>query len=245
MNRYLIPIQQASQAKTVQRIPIEDNPLGIYRLDNGNHDVVVEDGRQTIELGIQDAGVSRKQNGIPPVELIPTSHGLDVKNKTSTNPISIQTNSGKKQLGQGESIEITDDCVVELGIGVQIRAAVRGDTESHIEKSGHVHDQQSKKQSGPEIDAYVGKVGELIRTRTENESVVECRTQIQTLHDTIIEFPVDDQAYSDIESKIEHILERLEAKVKNPRLSEDNLSDDLQGEIISITDRVEELYARN
>jgi hypothetical protein len=168
-----------------------------------------------------------------------------VKNKTSPNPISIQTNSGKKQLGQGESIEITDDCVVELGIGVQIRAAVRGDTESHIEKSGHVHDQQSKKQTGPEIDAYVGKVGELIRTRTENESVAECRTQIQTLHDTIIEFPVDDQAYSDIESKIEHILERLEAKVKNPRLSEGDLSDDLQGEIISITDRVEELYARN
>jgi len=96
-----------------------------------------------------------------------------------------------------------------------------------------------------QINRAVQKVGELIRTRTENESVAECRTQIQTLHDTVVECPVDNQAYSEIKSNLDQVLERLKAKVENPRLSEDNLADDFKTEIISLTDRVEGLYARN
>jgi len=150
MKRYLIPIQHADQAETVQRIPIEEVPVGIYRLDNDTYDVVAEANGRTIELGVQDAGVSRKHNGNPPVELTPTSHGIYVKNLTSTNPISIQTNPGKTELEKGESVEITDDCIIELGIGVHIRAAVRGGIEVQTEDPRHVHEQQSNQQSGPE-----------------------------------------------------------------------------------------------
>lgn len=244
MKRYLIPIQEASQAETIERIPVADSPVGIYRKDNNNFDVVAEADDRIYDLGVRDAGVSRKSNGKAPVQLSASTRGINVENLTSTNPIIINTNPGKTELEKGETIEITDDCVFELGIGVKIRANVRGSIDD-TESAEVVTKEESNGQEGPEITAYVQTAGELIRKEAHKESVIECHTHIQTLYDTIIECPVDDQAYDKVESDMEHVLQRLDNKVTNATLSETDIADEFQHEIVSLTNRVESLYARN
>ncbi|RJX44435.1 hypothetical protein DM826_02115 [Halonotius aquaticus] len=244
MKRYLIPIQEASQAETIERIPVTDSPVGLYRKDNGNFDVVAEADDRIYDLGVRDAGVSRKSNGQAPVELSASTRGINVENLTSTNPILVETGPGQTELAKGEFIEITDDCVIELGIGVKIRANVRG-TVDESESQEVVTKEESHRQEGPEITAYVQTAGELIRKEVEKEAVTECHTHIQTLYDTIIECPVDDQAYNKVESDMEHVLQRLDNKVTNATLSETDIADEFQHEIVSLTNRVESLYARH
>ena len=244
MKRYLIPIQEASQAQTIERIPVTDTPVGIYRKDNGNYDVVAEANDRIYDLGVRDAGVSRKSNGQAPVQLSATPRGINVENTTSTNPIIIETNPGQTELAKGEVIEITDDCVIALGIGVEIRANVRGSVDDS-ESQDVVTQEETNGQEGPEITAYVQTAGELIRKEVQKESVVECQTHIQTLYDTVIECPVDDQAYDEVESNMDQVLQRLDNKITNATLSETDIADDFQHEIISLTNRVEALYARH
>lgn len=244
MKRYLIPIQEASQAETIERIPVDDSPVGIYRKDNNNFDVVAEADGRIYDFGVRDAGVSRKSNGEAPVQLTASPHGINVENLTSTNPITINTNPGQTELAKGDSIEITDDCVFELGIGVKIRANVRGSVDES-ESAEVVTKEATETQESPEITAYVQTAGELIRKEAQKEAVIECHTHIQTLYDTIIECPINDQAYEEVKSDMNQILSRLDSKITNPAGSETDIADELQHEIVSLTNRVESLYARN
>lgn len=230
MKRYLIPIQNASQTETVQRIPVDDGPVGIYRLDNDTYDVVAEAGGRRIRLGVEDAAVSRKKNGEAPVQLSPTRHGITVQNQTSTNPITVQRNPGEELLEQGETTTITDDCVIELGIGVEIRANVRD--------TGIIDD-------GVEIEEHVRNVSKLICVLADNDEVSACWNHLQTLHDTVTERPVEDTAYEQVDEDLEQVLSRLESRIKNSMRSADELDDEFRAEIKRITERVESIYARN
>ena len=230
MKRYLIPIQNASQTETVQRIPVDDGPVGIYRLDNDTYDVVAESGGRRIRLGVEDAAVSRKKNGEAPVQLSPTRHGITVQNQTSTNPITVQRNPGEELLEQGETTTITDDCVIELGIGVEIRANVRD--------TGIIDD-------GVEIEEHVRNVSKLICVLADNDEVSACWNHLQTLHDTVTERPVEDTAYEQVDEDLEQVLSRLESRIKNSMRSADELDDEFRAEIKRITERVESIYARN
>ena len=242
MKRYLIPIQNASQTETVQRIPVDDGPVGIYRLDNDTYDVVAESGGRRTRLGVEDAAVSRKKNGEAPVQLSPTRHGITVQNQTSTNPITVQRNPGEELLEQGETTTITDDCVIELGIGVEIRANVRGvdtgvdDDQATIDNGGD---------DGVEIEEHVRSVSKLICVLADNDEVSACWNRLQTLHDTVTERPVEDTAYEQVDEDLEQVLSRLESRIKNSMRSADELDDEFRAEIKRITERVESIYARN
>lgn len=230
MNRYLIPIQKASEAETVQRVPVDDGPVGIYRLDNDTYDVVAETDDRRIHLGVADAGVSRKKNGNPPVQLSPSEKGIEVENQTSTNPINIQRNHDTEKLERGRATTITDDCVIRLGIGVEIRANVRGiDTITH----------------GIDPEEYVRKVGDLARTSAENDDVNGCRKHLQTLYDTVTERPVEDTAYEEMNENLEQLLSRMESRIKNSMRSAEEFDDEFRAEIETVTERIESLYARN
>ena len=232
MNRYLTPIQNARQAQTVQRVPVDDKPVGIYRLDNGTYDIVAEADGRRFDLGVQDAGVSRKKNGEAPVQLCPTRKGIDVENQASTNPITIRRSHDQDQLKRGEITTISEDCVIELGIGVEIRANVRGDD---TRLNG----------GGIELEEYVRKVGKLTRTNAENDDVSACYKHLQTLYDTITERPIEDTAYEEIDEELERLLNRTESRIKNSMLSAEELDDEFRTDIERVTERVESIYGRN
>jgi hypothetical protein len=242
MNRYLIPIQNAEQANSVQRIPVEETPVSIYRVDGDGYEVVAEaEGRQ-LPLGIEDAGVSRQANGAAPVVLTPMAEGIGVENELSTNPVTIQAPHGETQLEQGEQHVITDDCVIELGIGTEIRVNVR-DTDGRLDMADGDNRGSKDHATGVAPEAYVRKVTELIRASAKQEAVADCRTHFETLHDTVTERPVADSAHEEVTEELAQFVARLESRIENPLRSADELDEEFIAEVEAITERVETLYA--
>jgi len=239
MQRYLTPIQQAKSTDTIQRIPVDDSPVGVYRLDDGSHEVVAEVDGRTQSLGVRDVGVSRKKGDVAPVELRPAPGGLKVENKNSTNPIVVETSPTDHELAKDEYIEITDDCTIKLGIEVQIRANVRGATDE-ADDTMDVKDTPD----GPEMEAYLDALTENITRTVENDEVVDCRKKLQELHDTIVEKPVDVEPYDEIEGQVGETMEKLESKI-NDRLRSKNIGEQLTDEIDTLTSRVVKMYDRN
>jgi len=239
MKRYLTPIQQAESTDTIQRIPVDDSPVGVYRVDDGSHEVVAEVDGRTRQLGVRDVGVSRKKNGVAPVELTPVSAGLRVENKNSTNPIVVETSPTDHELAKNEYIEITDDCTIQLGIGVRIRANVRGTTD----KADDTMD-VTETPDGPEMEAYLDALTENITLRVKNDEVVDCRNKLQELHDTIVEKPVDAEPYDEIAEQVGETMEKLDAKI-NDQLRTKTIGEQLEDEIDHLTSRVVKMYDRN
>jgi len=239
MQRYLTPIQQAKSTDTIQRIPVDDSPVGVYRLDDGSHEVVAEVDGRTQSLGVRDVGVSRKKGDVAPVELRPAPGGLKVENKNSTNPIVVETSPTDHELAKDEYIEITDDCTIKLGIEVQIRANVRGATDE-ADDTMDVKDTPD----GPEMEAYLDALTENITLRVQNDEVVDCRKKLQELHDTIVEKPVDAEPYDEIEGQVGATMEKLEAKI-NDQLRSKTIGEQLADEIDHLTSRVVKMYDRN
>lgn len=244
MNRYLIPIQTAGQSKSVQRIPVEETSVSVYREESDGYAVVAETGDRRIPLGVEDAGVSRKTDGAAPVELTPTPEGISVENELSTNPVTIQESHGETLLEQGETKTITDDCVIELGIGTEIRVNVR-DTDGQLGMSDGTNNAGTAKDSHAiDPEAYVQKVAELVRASARQDAVVDCRTHFETLHDTITERPVEDSAYDELAEDVEQFVSRLDSRINNPLRSVDELDAEFVAEVETITERVEAIYAR-
>jgi hypothetical protein len=239
MQRYLTPIQQAESTDTIQRIPVDDSPVGVYRLDDGSHEVVAEVDGRTQSLGVRDVGVSRKKGDVAPVELRPAPAGLKVENKNSTNPIVVETSPTDHELAKDEYIEITDDCTIKLGIEVQIRANVRGATDE-ADDTMDVEDTPD----GPEMEAYLDALTENITLRVQNDEVADCRNKLQELHDTIVEKPVDAEPYDEIEGQVGETMEKLEAKI-NDQLRSKTIGEQLEDEIDHLTSRVVKMYDRN
>lgn len=239
MQRYLTPIQQAKSTDTIQRIPVDDSPVGVYRLDDGSHEVVAEVDGRTQSLGVRDVGVSRKKGDVAPVELRPAPGGLKVENKNSTNPIVVETSPTDHELAKDEYIEITDDCTIKLGIEVQIRANVRGATDE-VDDTMDVEDTPD----GPEMEAYLDALTENITLRVQNDEVADCRNKLQELHDTIVEKPVDAEPYDEIEGQVGETMEKLEAKI-NDQLRSKTIGEQLEDEIDHLTSRVVKMYDRN
>jgi len=240
MKRYLTPIQEAENTDTIQRIPVDHGPVGVYRLDDGTHEVVAEINGRTRRLGVRDAGVSRKNDdGVAPVVLKPTSAGLTVINRDSTNPIVVETSPTDHKLAKHEDIEITDDCTIQLGIGVRIRANVRGTTDE-TDDAMDVEDTPN----GPEMEAYLDTLTENIILQVNNDDVADCRNKLQELHDTIVEKPVDAEPYDEIEEQLEQTMTKLESKI-NDKIRTKTIGEELQDEINHLTSRVVNMYDRN
>ena len=238
MKRYLTPIQQAETTETIQRVSVDESPVWIYRLDDGSHEVVAESDGRTRELGIRDGGVSRKKGDTPPVELRPVSGGLEVENRNSKNPIIVEESPPDHELAKGESIEITDDCTIHLGIEVQIRANVRdagGDDDD---------DDDEPTDRTVNIEAHIDSLTVNIVLYATRDDIAACRNKLEELHDTIVETPVDDTAYDEITEQVDHTKTKLESKI-NDQLRSETIGDELSDEIDRLTSRVANMYKRN
>lgn len=237
MKRYLIPIQQAGSTDTIQRIPVDDDPVGIYRLDDDSYRIVAEQNGRTIELGPTDASVSRKKDDRPPVELSPTDRGIEVQNRNSTNPISVDTTPGIEELDKGEWIEITEDCVIELGFKAKIRANVRGTPEAQTEES-------DEPTEAVELHRYINRLTENVDQAVKRDDVAECRSYMQKVLDTLIESPVDASAYDEIKADVEQRLNSLDKKVNNKTLDK-SFDEQKKDQIQHLTERVSDMYERH
>ena len=66
LRSYLTPKQAVTSTETVRRMPV-DGPVGVFRQDNGRYDIMLETSDEVIDLGVQDAAVSRKNGDTAPV----------------------------------------------------------------------------------------------------------------------------------------------------------------------------------
>lgn len=244
MKSYLTPKRDATHAETVRRIPI-NGPVGLYRLDDGSHDVIAETDNETIELGVRDAAVSRKKGGSAPVELLPDARGIRVRNQNSKNPVSVKTNLREQQLAEGENTVIKDDCIIELGITTEIRATVERDgntlsKEELKEKLGM--EQEGDVMQGVSPTAHARAIAVNLRKAT-NESVPECRKYATELKNFVAEHEVEDPDYEPVLDELQQVTKRLENK-SSGALRGSGIDEEWNEEIDLLADRVEKLYGR-
>jgi hypothetical protein len=244
MRAYLTPKRNVEATEVVRRVSIH-GPVGIYRRDDGSHAVVAETEGEVIDIGVRDAGVSRKEGGTSPVELAPSSQGIRVWNHGSKNPITLKTNLGEQQLRSGENTVMMAGGVLELGFTTDVRITVEReqDTLSKTEleeKLGMEEDGDVVKGVSPADHAQAITVN---LRKASHESVTECRKFAVELENFVTEHEVDDTDYEVVLDELERITERLENK-SSGMLRDSNLDEEWVEEIELITDRVEKLYTR-
>jgi ribosome-associated translation inhibitor RaiA len=244
LKSYLTPKQAVTSTETVRRIPV-DGPVGVFRRDNGRYDIVLETTDETIDLDIQDAAVSRKNGDNAPVLFSPDPQGLRIQNQTSKNAVSIKTRLGEQHVDQGEDIVVSDDCLIELGITTELRAAVEQQqntlsVEELKEKLGM--QQQGDVLQGVSPSAHVRAIAVNLR-KASNESVSECRKYATELKNFVAEHEVADSDYEPVFEDLQQVTARLETK-SSGTLRGSGMDAEWQEEIDVIADRVEKLYSR-
>jgi len=247
MQSYLTPKLDAGDTKTVRRVPIED-PVAVFRRGDNSYSVVAETPETTVDLGIQDAAVSRKKNGEPPVELVPEKAGVRVRNWGSRNPITVSTGVGDNELQTGDSELITNDCIIRLGIAAELRVTVDQDrgTLSHGELEemlGMKQQQGGAVVEGVSPAAHVRAVSMNLK-KARNESVLECRKFVTELQNFTADHPVDDSDYDDVCEQLTRLADRLEAKSSGP-LKGSGLDEEWKERLELIADRTEKIYSRS
>lgn len=244
LRSYLTPKQAVTSTDTVRRIPV-DGPVGVFRQDNGRYDVLLETTEETIELGVQDAAVSRKKGDTAPVVFSPAPQGLRVQNQTSKNVVNIKTRLGEQQVSQGDEVVVSDDCIIELGITTELRATVEQQqntlsAEELKEKLGM--QQQGDVLQGVSPSAHVRAIAVNLR-KASNESVSECRKYAIELKNFVAEHEVADSDYEPVVEELQQVTARLETK-SSGTLRGSGMDAEWQEEIDVIADRVEKLYSR-
>lgn len=247
MRSYLTPKLDADDAKTVRRVPIED-PVAVFRRGDDSYSVVAETPETTVDLGIQDAAVSRKKNGEPPVELTPEKSGVRVRNWTSRNPISISAGVRDYELQKGDSELITNDCTLQLGIATELRVTVDQDhgtlSQGELEEIlGMKQQQDGAVVEGVSPAAHVRAVSVNLR-KARNESVLECRKFVTELQNFTADHPVDDPDYDGVCKQLTKLSDRLEAKSSGP-LKGSELDQEWKERLEYIADRTEKIYSRS
>jgi len=247
MRSYLTPKLDAGDAQTVRRVPIEE-PVAVFRRDDNSYSVVAETPETTVDLGIQDAAVSRKKNGEPPVELIPEKAGVRIRNWNSRNPISITAGVRDYELEKGDSELLTNDCIVHLGIAAELRVTVDQEQDSLSQDELEEILDMKQKQDGAVVEgvspaAHVRAVSVNLK-KARNESVIECRKFVTELQNFTADHPVDDPDYDDVCEQLTKLADRLEAKSSGP-LKGSELDDEWKERLEYIADRTEKIYSRS
>lgn len=233
MKRYLIPIQNAEERDTIQRIKV-DEPVELYRLRDGTHRVVAERNGKKIPLGPKDRYVSRKKGPVAPVEVSPNYKGIQVSNRESTNPIEIELDTRVESLEKDESLEITEDCVIKLGQDVEVRANVR-DVEVSVDEG------TSSAAGNNRLTGYVIRTTEAIEYTIQMNNVAECRDYLKEIRDTLIAVPVDHPGYERAKENVENKVDQLDSKLNSDMLS-NGFDEQKQNEIESVLHTVRTMY---
>ena len=232
MKRYLLS-DPASEDATPTRVPI-DSRVGIYRLGDGSKTIVAETEGQRVDLAVRDATVSRKTDGRPPVELSPISRGISVRNHGSTNPVSLSTNLRTHTLAAGDAAAVTDDCRLAVGISLTLQATV--------EHEGSQRSPAAEQTGGVSPAAHARTLANALRAAS-TDSVAESRSVVAELRSFLDSHQLDSSEHEAVQRRVEQIERRLESKAGGLHHTEE-LDEEWQAELTTLSDRIEGLYAR-
>ena len=227
MEAYLSPLTGADE--TVERISIEGT-VGIFRKDV---DVYAEVEGEEIKLGIRDATVSRRQNGLAPVEFIPQSTGIEIQNNGNTNEVSVDTGIETVNIEKNNDYLIFSSATINIGYNAEIRLAIEPrNLEDLEEDAGKI-----------EAAVYVQSVADNLR-QASAQSPNEVLKYTRELHDFVNEQQLDVSGYEEIESRLEQWTKRLEEKTSRGPVPR-KLDEEWVEEIDRTAHRVERLYSRS
>ena len=249
MKRYLTPRQNPSSAETVRRVLIE-SPVGVYRRDGRDNEVVVETDRRTIDLGITDSAVSRKKGDEWPIEIAPDERGLSIHNRGSSNPIQV-LQPEQLAIGEGETVVVTGDCTILVGITAELRATVVGQrdtfTGSELEEKLNFQ-RDGEKMEGVSPASHARMTATALR-KASDESILECRKVLTEMRNFVAEYPVDDPDYEQVKERVEESIEWIEWSEEVRSDSDFYVGGELDEkgkmELDLVAERVEGMYARN
>ena len=242
MRRYLTPKQDVSKTEIVKQIQIED-PVGLYRQDDGSHRVVAETVDEVVDLGIRDAAVSRKRDGKAPVRVKPVRRGIELINQDSTNPVTVRQPGQETTLNRDDQLTVTDNCIIELGFSTEIRMTAEPDSQTLSKDELEdvfdmaVTDNQVR---GVSPAAHAATLARSLR-QSKSTSVVEVQKIVVEMRNFVEEHTVDDPDYDAVVDELRQLTDELDAKVSGP-LRGTGLDEQRQDELELIADRVERLY---
>ena len=245
MRRYVTLKQDASVNDAVQQVPIEET-VGVYRVDDGTYSVVAETSKEIIDLGVRDAAVSRKRDGTAPVQFEPESDGIRVRNRDSTNPVTVQQRSGDLNLTSGEHLVVEDSCVISLGITTDVRATAERD--HNTLSKGELVDLLGMEADGGvmrgvEPAAHASSLATNLRQASET-SVTATQKWVTELQNFVETNTRADPDYDEVLTELRATRDQLDTKISGP-LSGSGMDEERQDDLELIADRVESLYARS
>lgn len=240
MEAYLSPLNRADE--TVERISIEGT-VGIFRK---NMDVYALVGGEEVRRGIRDTQVSRRQNGLPPVEFITQRDAIKIQNNGNTKAISVENGMGRDVISKNNSLGISSSATVNIGRNTEFRLTIEQDSTrtlsiSELEDLGLEED--GPVVQGVKSAVYVQAVADNLRQASDRSpnDVLKYTTE---LHNFVHEQPVDSSGYEDVESKLAQMVDRLESKTSRGSLRGSGLDEEWREEIDRVAHQVERLYSR-
>jgi hypothetical protein len=239
MTGYLQPAVDRDSNEAVGRIAVR-GPVGLYRRATGDFEVMAETETETLSLGVQDAAVSRKHDGRAPVTVGPADGGLIIRNRTSTNPVGIQTLDWDRRLDEGEQLVVTEDCTLEVGVRTRLHATVdRADqtlSPAQLEALGAQPGGSEPEGSAELAAAY----GELLRVKAA-ESVTETRKIAYDIQRFVANNERDDADYEPLAAELETVTDRLDSK-RSGALRGSELDQEWREQLDLLADSLERLY---
>lgn len=241
MEAYLSPLNRT--AETVERISIEGT-VGIFRK---NVDVYATTGDEEVKLGIRDTQVSRRQNGLPPVEFITQKDAISIQNNGNTKGISVDKGVKCVNISKNESLRISSSSIVYIGRNTEFRVTIEQDSTRTLSRSER--EDLGLEEDGPVVQGvksavYVQAVADNLRQASDRSpnDVMKYTTE---LHNFVNEQPVDSAGYEDVESKLAQMVDRLESKMSRGSLRGSGLDEEWVEEIDRVAHQVERLYSRS
>lgn len=233
---YLSPI--GVEDDRVHRIFV-DGPVEVYRSGSG-FDVVAETNGRKVELGIEDATVSRKKEEAPLV-FVPRRDAVELRNNGNKNDVILETSVRAVKIDTGETEKVTEDCTVSIGFNTEMRLTIEKTRGGRRTDTLTPEEFEEMLDDGIEKAAYIESLTDnLLKAR--NESANECLKYLRDLHNAVIEHPVEKKDYDESRERLEDLVQRLETKVSSDSLRDSGLGDEWRDRIDRIAHRVRRLY---
>lgn len=246
MEGYLTPVVEGDN--TVNRVAVEE-PVSIYRADDGTHRVLVETGGDQIGLDVRDVTVSRKKRGAP-VEIIPERDAIAIHNRANSNPITIERTHREVSLAEGETDRISQDCILAVGYNTRLRLTVEDERAGRTLSVDELQEVLDLDEGGSVIEgvnpaAYAASLAENLR-KAGTTSANECLKFAIEAENFVEGQPVADEDYESTRETVEKFRSDIESRVNQSALRDVDITenDEWQERIERIAHRLERLYSR-
>ncbi|UTF54828.1 zinc ribbon domain-containing protein [Natronosalvus rutilus] len=120
----------------------------IYRDSGETQQILAETPDRVVSLGIEDATVSRKKQGVAPLVLTPEADHISVTNNGNANGVTVVDANGTSDIADGHMATLRSDATLEIGFRTTLRlevertagpeVTVEGDVSGNVVLGDHV-----------------------------------------------------------------------------------------------------------